>query len=91
MTPFQKEALHFLSGPYQDIASKCAPFLWQVYRHKRCDQILAWLLEHRIGGKDLLAFINGPCKGSFLLTIANVIARIDGEKVVKPLFVKDFN
>ena len=65
------------------------PFLYQVDRLKRCDDILDYLLRNNLTGKRLLAYYQEQNR-SFLHLMADILRRVDKLKSKQKLFRKDF-
>lgn len=61
--------------------------LWMVNNLYRADEVLAYLIQNRLTGKRLVAFIEEDHKGSLLKAMCEVLRRINRDLEAKPLIV----
>ncbi len=78
----------------RNVANECPhvlSFLNHVRKHTACISILKWLKENNLTGFKLFQWIRDENEGSFYLSIAKIIKKVEGNKRLRPLyFGKDF-
>jgi DNA-binding CsgD family transcriptional regulator len=67
------------------------PFLYTFHSFVRCQEILSWLIEHRITGERFLEWIIKEHDKRVLSAGAFVLSKLEKEKTLKPVLAgRDF-
>jgi hypothetical protein len=83
MTPRRREKLlRVMDGKLE-----LTVYLWHWNQHRRCDQILDWLIQNRLTGGRLSSWISGQFRGSILEPLRHILQRIDRDPEPKPVIV----
>lgn len=61
--------------------------LYRMQGLTRLDEVLSWLVEARLTGKNLLAWMRIQHENSLLKTVSFILMRVNNDKAVQPLFI----
>lgn len=61
------------------------PYLHHFDCFRRCNEILTWLIQNRLTGKEFLSWVRGHFGQSMLEVSRMILMRIDREKETMPV------
>lgn len=67
--------------------SRVPPILYQLYRYRRHHEMCQWIVDHRLIGPQLIAWLKNDFEGSPMKMAAFIISKLEHERKMRPVLI----